>query len=81
MVDVKKLERFLKNLHKFDKKLDLTQQLEVLDGSFDKLLRAIKSENKEKIAMALREHIIELINYSNTKDISLDEELEKGFNL
>ena len=81
MVEVKKLERFLKNLHKFDKKLDLTQQLEVLNGSFDKLIQAIKSENKEKIAMTLREHIIELMNYSNTTEVSLDDELEKGFNL
>jgi len=81
MVEVKKLQNFLKNLHKFDKKLDLTQELEAINQSFEKLVKAIKSEDKEKISMTLREHIIELINYVNTKDVDLDEALEKGFNL
>ncbi len=78
---IKKLQRFLKNKHKFDRKLDMYEILELLDASFKTFREAVKSEEKEDIKKALSHFMVEMIKYCNSRNIEIQKILEEDFNL
>ena len=78
---IEKLQRFLKNKHKFDRKLDMYEILELLDTNFKNFRDAVKSEEKEDVKKALSHLLVELIKYCNSRDIEIQKILEEDFNL
>ncbi len=78
---IEKLQRFLKNKHKFDRKLDMYEILELLDTNFKNFRDAVKSEEKEDVKKALFHLLVELIKYCNSRDIEIQKILEEDFNL
>lgn len=77
---VEKLQRFLKNKHKFDHKIDIKDLLEIFDNKYNAFRASVKSDDKEAIKTNLIPLLIEILKYLNTKDIGLDELLEKQMN-
>jgi len=78
---IEKLQRFLKNKHKFDRKLQMYEVLEILDNSYKTFRDAVNSDNKEDARNALSNLLVEIIKYCNTKDIEIQKILEEDFNL
>lgn len=78
---VGKLQKFLKNLHKFDKPKELFDWLEDFREHYERFIEAVKADDPERIKKRMRELIIELINYANTKDIDISELLREGLNI
>ena len=78
---IEKLQRFLKNKHKFDRKLDMYEILELLDNNFKNFREAVKSEEKEDVKKALSQFLVEIIKYCNSRDIEIQKIVEDDFNL
>lgn len=78
---IEKLQRFLKNKHKFDRKLDMYDILELLDNTFKNFREAVKSEEKEDVKKALSHLLVEIIKYCNSRNIEIQKILEEDFNL
>ena len=78
---IEKLQRFLKNKHKFERKLDMYEILEALDVSYKNFREAVNSEKKEDVKKALSHFIVEIIKYCNSRDIEIQKIVEEDFNL
>ncbi len=78
---IEKLQRFLKNKHKFDKKLDIYDVLEILDKNFTAFRGAVKSEELENVKKSLSNLIVGIIKYCNTRNIDIEEIIKADFNL
>ena len=78
---IEKLQRFLKNKHKFDKKLDMYESLEALDLNYKTFKEAVKSEEKKDVKKALSNFMVEIIKCCNSRDIEIQKIMEEDFNL
>ena len=78
---IEKLQRFLKNKHKFDKKLDMYDILEILDMNFTAFRGAVKSEEIENVKKSLSNLLVGIIKYCNTRNIDIEEIIKADFNL
>ena len=78
---IEKLQRFLKNKHKFERKLDMYEILELLDTKYKNFREAVNSEEKENVKKALSHFIVEIIKYCNSRDIEIQKIMEEDFNL
>jgi len=78
---IEKLQRFLKNKHKFDKKLDMYDILEILDKNFSAFRGAVKSEELENVKKSLSNLLVGIIKYCNTRDIDIEDVIKEDFNL
>lgn len=78
---IEKLQRFLKNKHKFDKKLDMYEILEALDLNYNTFKEAVKSEEKKDVKKAISNFMVEIIKYCNSRDIEIQKIMEEDFNL
>ena len=78
---IEKLQRFLKNKHKFEKKLDMYEILELLDTKYKTLREAVKSEEKQDVKKAISNFMVEMIKYCNSRDIEIQKIMEEDFNL
>ena len=78
---IEKLQRFLKNKYKFDRKLDMYEILELLDNNFKNFREAVKSEEKEDVKKAISNFMVEMIKYCNSRDIEIQKIMEADFNL
>ena len=70
---VAKLQKFLKNKHKFDKKSDIFEIVEQFDAVYGRLKQAVKEDADPAIRSTLSNFLVTLLKYANTKEISLDE--------
>ena len=70
---IAKLQKFLKNKHKFDKKFDMYEIVEQFDAAYGGFKQAIKDDAVPAIRSTLSNFLVVLLKYANTKDISLDE--------
>jgi len=78
---IEKLQSFLKKKHKFDKKLDMYDILEILDMNFKAFRGAVKSEEIENAKKSLSSLLVGIIKYCNTRDIDIEEVIKADFNL
>jgi len=78
---IEKLQRFLKNKHKFERKLDIYEILELLDTKYKNFREAVNSEKKDDVKKALSNFMVEMIKYCNSRDIEIQKILEEDFNL
>ena len=78
---IEKLQKFLKNKHKFDRKLDMYDILEILDKNFNAFRGAVKSEEIENVKSSLSSLMVGIIKYCNTRDIDIQEIIKADFNL
>ncbi|QEE15126.1 hypothetical protein DSAG12_00949 [Promethearchaeum syntrophicum] len=78
---IEKLQSFLKKKHKFDKKLDMYDILEILDMNFNAFRGAVKSEEIENVKKSLSNFLVGIIKYCNTRDINIQEVIKEDFNL
>ena len=76
-----KIQKFLKSKHKFDKKLSWEDQFEILTNDYNNLKESAQNDDQQQIREALVQLLVELIKFSNTKDIQLEELLKTDFNL
>ena len=70
---LKKIQKYLFNKHKFDRKLEVRDIIENQTILYNDFKVAVKSENKEKIRDSLGDLLVELLKFSNTKDIDWTE--------
>ena len=70
---IAKLQKFLKNKHKFDKKSDMYEIVEQFDAVYGGFKQAVKDDADPAIRSTLSSFLVTLLKYANTKDISLDE--------
>ena len=78
---IEKLQKFLKNKHKFDRKLDMYEILELLDINYKDFREAVKSEEIEHAKKSLSRLMVEIIKYCNSRDIEIQKVLQEDFNL
>lgn len=78
---LEKVQKFLKNLHKFEHQPDLYDEIEKLSDLHAKFKNALESENKSEIENILGNYLIEFIEIANRYDIDLTELLKKHYNL
>ena len=78
---IEKLQKFLKNKHKFDRKLDMYDILEILDKNFTAFRAAVKSEEIEHVRKSLSNFMVGIIKYCNSRDIDIQEVIKEDFNL
>ena len=78
---IEKLQRFLKKKHKFDKKLDMYDILEILDKNYNAFRGAVKSEELENVKKSLSSFLVGIIKYCNSRDIDIQEVIKEDFNL
>ncbi len=70
---LKKIQKYLFNKHKFDRKLEMRDIIENQTILHNDFKVAVKSENKEKIRDSLGDLLVELMKFSNTKNIDWTE--------
>lgn len=73
---VEKVQRYLKNRYKFDKKLDARDLAELFDVKYKNFKDALKSSEKEKIRLHLAAFLEEILKYLNAVDMDLGELLQ-----
>ena len=78
---IEKLQKFLKNKHKFDRKLDMFDILELLDNNFNAFRAAVKSEEMEHVKSSLSSFMVGIIKYCNSRDIIIADVIKADFNL
>ena len=72
-----KVQRFLKSKHKYDKKLELKDQFELLSKELNNLQLNAKSGISTEIRQSLGTLLIDLIKFANTQNIDLVELFQK----
>ncbi len=72
-----KVQRFLKSKHKYDKKLELKDQFELLTKDLNNLHANTKAGISVEIRQSLGTLLIELIKFENTQNIDLLELFQK----
>lgn len=72
-----KVQRFLKSKHKYDKKLELKDQFELLTKDLNNLYANTKAGISLEIRQSLGTLLIELIKFANTQNIDLLELFQK----
>ncbi len=70
---LKKIQKYLFNKHKFDRKLEARDIIENQTILYNDFKVAVKSDSKEKIRDSLGDLLVELLKFSNTKDIDWTE--------
>ncbi len=70
---LKKIQKYLFNKHKFDRKLEVRDIIENQTILYNDFKVAVKSDSKEKIRDSLGDLLVELLKFSNTKDIDWTE--------
>lgn len=76
-----KIQKYLHNKHKFDRKLDTRDLLEQQDILYNDFKAAIKSNNSTNIRETLGNLLVELLKYSNTKEIDWTDLLKEKVKL
>ena len=76
-----KVQHFLKNKHKFDRKLDSREQIEAFNLVCNRYKDAIRSENVTLIRQAMALLLVDMIKYANSKNINLSELIQSEFKI
>ncbi|RLI62824.1 MAG: hypothetical protein DRO88_11380 [Promethearchaeia archaeon] len=78
---LEKVQKFLKNLHKFDHQPDLYDITEKLTSMHGKLKLALENDTKPEIENILGDYLIEFMEIANRYEINLSELLKNHYNL
>ncbi|MHA1518695.1 MAG: hypothetical protein ACTSVZ_03765 [Promethearchaeota archaeon] len=80
-VSIEKIQKFLRNKHKFDPKSEIYDVLEKINDLHTRFKEALNSESVPDLRKIISSYIIEIIMISNRFDIDIPELLSKEFNL
>ena len=78
---LEKVQKFLKNKHKFDHKPDLVDVIEKLDNVHSGLKEALHTESAPDLKDAISKYLHELIMIANRYDIDISTLISESFNI
>lgn len=78
---LQKIQKFLKNKHKFDHKPDMFDVIAKYDGIHENVKNSLKGENVPELKENLAATLTEIVMIANRFDIDLTELLKEKYNL
>lgn len=76
-MEISKIQKFLKNMHKFDRQLRDDEIIDSLKDKFDAVINAIKKDSKDAVEMSVAALFIELLNIENKFGVDLSDSLKE----
>ncbi|MBD3350591.1 MAG: hypothetical protein GF364_03795 [Candidatus Lokiarchaeota archaeon] len=79
-MEIEKIQRFLKNKHKFDRKKEDFEIIEDIKKNSNKICNLIKKNNIESLDTAIASFILELIKVCNIYEFDLPKVIKEKLN-
>lgn len=78
---LEKIQKFMKNLHKFDHPIEIYDLIEKFDDLHTRLKKSLEQEAKLEIEKILSDYTMEFVEIANRYEINLTALLQQRYNL